>query len=666
MLNRALHRAPHPGRRPRRRALLWAMAVGLPLAAIPGGNIALAILGIGFLIFIHEWGHFYACKLTGTRTETFSIGFGPRLFGWEKDRDGNRRFTTGSRQLDPDDHAMDFRVAAIPLGGYVKMAGELPGEATTGAEDEFPQKSASARAFIISAGVIMNFLVAVLFYGISYAGEKTIRPPIVGGTVPGGAAQAAGLRAGDLVLEIDGATIENRIDLLTEIAMMPRGDEVPIVVERNGKRLAPMALRGNYDEAKGMMAVGIETRSLELTIGEGDDAITVGPRQRARVQGVDVVGGAAAFRRLLALVQAGSHAIELQIGGTTHTVAPTPFADPPKELPAKIGIEAYHVPVVKAVQGAAASVFEIGDQLLELQPASGSPVLINRESSLVRAGLADAIVSVTVRRGDDRKTMPVELDGPQAVADFFAQVDLEFDSKTSRVRPVGGDRAVSYLVDDGIYALPTSPVQEAGIQDGETVLRVGERNVSSMADIIAALQNLKEGQTVDLWVDRNGERTKVPVIAKALTPLGTLKISAIEHTVKSTPQPFFSALALGFHRTIREVKNVFRTIGSLFAGRLSFQKNIAGPITLVRVSKNMAEDSMMQLIWFLAYISVMLAVLNILPIPVLDGGHLMFILIEKIKGSPLSETAMIRFQQVGLLMLLALMFFAFKNDIMRL
>ena len=131
-----------------------AVAVATPLAlSFPGGSMILAILGIGFLIFIHEWGHYAACRLTGTRTETFAIGFGPRLFGWEKDRDGKRRFTVGERQLDPEDHAMDFRISAIPLGGYVKMAGEIPGEASTGAPDEFPQKTASQRAFIISAGI---------------------------------------------------------------------------------------------------------------------------------------------------------------------------------------------------------------------------------------------------------------------------------------------------------------------------------------------------------------------------------------------------------------------------------------------------------------------------------------------------------------------------------
>ena len=126
------------------------------------------------------------------------------------------------------------------------------------------------------------------------------------------------------------------------------------------------------------------------------------------------------------------------------------------------------------------------------------------------------------------------------------------------------------------------------------------------------------------------------------------------------------ALAIGVNRTWREVKNVFRTIGGLFSGSISFNQNIAGPITLITASKSQAERGPAALFWFLGYISVMLAVLNILPIPVLDGGHALFIIIEKIKGSPLKEETIYNFQKIGFLLLLVLMFFAFKNDFTRL
>ena len=125
-------------------------------------------------------------------------------------------------------------------------------------------------------------------------------------------------------------------------------------------------------------------------------------------------------------------------------------------------------------------------------------------------------------------------------------------------------------------------------------------------------------------------------------------------------------MAWGWDRMVRETTNVFRTIGALVTGQLSFSKNIAGPVTLIDASRQFAEDSALRLIWFLAYVSVMLAVLNILPIPVLDGGHLMFIIIEKIRGKPLKDETIYNMQKIGFFLLLVLMFFAFKNDITRL
>ena len=111
-----------------------------PLLA-SGTSIAVAILGVGFLIFVHELGHFLACRLTKTRVETFSIGFGPRLFGWEQLPGQPRRFTVGRRRLDPTEHAMDFRVALVPLGGYVEDGRGEPGRGAHRRARRVPQSA---------------------------------------------------------------------------------------------------------------------------------------------------------------------------------------------------------------------------------------------------------------------------------------------------------------------------------------------------------------------------------------------------------------------------------------------------------------------------------------------------------------------------------------------
>ena len=159
---------------------------------------------------------------------------------------------------------------------------------------------------------------------------------------------------------------------------------------------------------------------------------------------------------------------------------------------------------------------------------------------------------------------------------------------------------------------------------------------------------------------------EIQITPVALERVGALAVTKIEHKEPWSPDGFGQAVAWGWDRMVRETTNVFRTIGALVTGQLSFSKNIAGPVTLIDASRQFAEDSALRLIWFLAYVSVMLAVLNILPIPVLDGGHLMFIIIEKIRGKPLKDETIYNMQKIGFFLLLVLMFFAFKNDITRL
>ena len=100
-------------------------------------------LGIGAIIFVHELGHFLAARLCGVRVEVFSLGFGPRLLGWKRG-------------------ATTYQLAAIPMGGFVKMAGEEQAPGGTPAPDELPAKSVGQRFFIYSGGVLMNVLFALV------------------------------------------------------------------------------------------------------------------------------------------------------------------------------------------------------------------------------------------------------------------------------------------------------------------------------------------------------------------------------------------------------------------------------------------------------------------------------------------------------------------------
>ncbi|HEX7830852.1 MAG TPA: RIP metalloprotease RseP [Thermoanaerobaculia bacterium] len=183
-------------------------------------NAVISLIGfivvLGFLIFAHESGHFMFAKLFRVRVLVFSFGFGKRLFGFRK---GDT----------------DYRVSLIPLGGYVRMAGDSPEENQPGNPDEFLSKPKWQRFLILFAGPAMNVLIAILFIaGIAMIGtEELVTKPVVGEITPGKAAERAGLKPGDRLLTIKGEKINDFEDMRLIISMNA-GTPLPVVYERNG------------------------------------------------------------------------------------------------------------------------------------------------------------------------------------------------------------------------------------------------------------------------------------------------------------------------------------------------------------------------------------------------------------------------------------------------
>jgi regulator of sigma E protease len=179
-------------------------------------QLLMVVFGLGFLIFIHELGHFLAAKWCDVHVQTFSIGFGPALPGCS--------FTRGETM---------YKIAAIPLGGYVNMVGEGP-EAD---EDEnyprsFKNKSVGQRMLIISAGVIMNVLCAAVAFVIVYRAHGLDQAPAVVFRVdPGSPAWKAGVRAGWKVIDIDGKPDPWFVDLQRAVSLSRSGREIPFTFE---------------------------------------------------------------------------------------------------------------------------------------------------------------------------------------------------------------------------------------------------------------------------------------------------------------------------------------------------------------------------------------------------------------------------------------------------
>jgi regulator of sigma E protease len=181
------------------------------------------IFVLGVLIFVHELGHFMAARRVGVRVLTFSLGFGPKLL----------RLTRGDTE---------YCISAIPLGGYVKMAGENPDDPRSGQPDEFLSRSKWERFQILIMGPVMNVLLAlvvmtfVLHQGAQVPAYEQ-QPPIVGSVVEGSPAERAGLRPGDRILSVAGRPVDTWERVFVQVS--PRaGQQIELTVQRDGRPLS--------------------------------------------------------------------------------------------------------------------------------------------------------------------------------------------------------------------------------------------------------------------------------------------------------------------------------------------------------------------------------------------------------------------------------------------
>lgn len=221
---------------------------------------------------------------------------------------------------------------------------------------------------------------------------------------------------------------------------------------------------------------------------------------------------------------------------------------------------------------------------------------------------------------------------------------------------------------------PGSVAEQAGLKSGDLVLRAGDRQVEFWADLVGIIRDAP-GQEIALEVRRGGEMLLLRVVPGESVEHGNRvgRIGIAMHddgnsrnrlvtTVRYGP---FDALAKATAQTWDTAVFSLSILGKMVVGDVSW-RNLSGPVTIADYAGQSARLGIMHYIKFLALISISLGVLNLLPIPLLDGGHLMYYIVEIVKGGPVSEKAMEIGQQVGLALLVMLMAFAFYNDINRL
>lgn len=229
------------------------------------------ILGIGVLIFVHELGHFLVAKYRGIKVEKFSLGFGPKLLG----------FKIGETE---------YMISLILFGGYVKMAGENPGEPLKGEKWEYLVQPWWSRLMVVFAGPAMNYILAIfIFSSLWYFGMKIPEftdEPVIGDIMPSYPAYRSGIKSGDRVLDINGKKIKRWTEL-SETIHNSANKKVSLTVIRNSKKFK-VNLIPKLDEniKKGLIGVSPKIEKYTIKKLSIDKAILTGTNQTLNITGM--------------------------------------------------------------------------------------------------------------------------------------------------------------------------------------------------------------------------------------------------------------------------------------------------------------------------------------------------------------------------------------------
>jgi regulator of sigma E protease len=661
-------------------------------------NILKVAVGLGFVIFLHELGHFLLAKWNGVKVEKFSIGFGPVLLSW---RSGvGLRVGSSNRQYEkrlsddregvgtPDAPALgetEYVLSAVPLGGFVKMLGEGEDEQRTSDPRAFSNKPVGARMAIISAGVIMNLILGLACFVFAYGrGGMLVLPARIGAVMASSPAYEAGIEAGDEIVAIDGRRDVTFNNLLQKVALSGSGQVLRLELKKIGRdRPVAVEVQPRRERTAEHPTIGVlPSESLELDPDrpflapagmEGDPkALEKAFRKGDKVTGIGPAGGpitpvadSAELKGLL--VKYRDRPVDVEVQSDTDSAKRTVTLPPNRFV--SFGFR----PAVGPINGirdgspAAKAGFRKGDRIVSVDGRTDFDPLRLPDDIYEKAGRE--VEFKVLRDGNEVALTATPDDSPPWIELILPNEPLDVPG-LGLAFPVSTKVA---SVDEG------SPAARAGLKPGD-VIQAYTLEPLEPGDKPAKPNEIDEDSRETGWLfpfsviqDRPKGPVKLAIVgAKGPITLTPEPVDDWYHPSRGLvflnlrrplpPLDWASAIRRGGEDTLENIVSIYQMIRGLFQRQIG-GKNIAGPVRIAQIAYHYAGANLASFVQFLGMLSINLAVINFLPIPPLDGGQMTFLVAEKVRGRPLPDSALIVGTYAGLFLVLCLMVFVIAQDI---
>ncbi len=694
----------------------------------PTGAFILLVLGFTFVVFIHELGHFLVAKWAGIRCPQFAVGFGHAILSYRKgigvrfgttEPEYQRRIDEYLRQQHPqpephgDSHGVgagmtgnfekekpqtwsnrqidqaaaalrlgetEYRWNWMPLGGYVKMVGQEDVGPVDQTDDprSFMNKSIGARLAVVSAGVVMNAIFAVIFFIAAFMYGVEFPPAIIGDVLPGspaattaaeGDTQTIGLRPGDKVLEINGKPPMDFMDLAATAALAGAGDKIELRIERQS---LPNEKPSQYrflieptsQNGKLRMIGAAPPISLTLSSEDFQD-----PAFKSEFEKLGLRGG----MKLISLNGQkldGHHQVQLLLRQGKGQPVELLFADASDQRKLTL------VPVT-GLSGPGTNEPHAAHLLGLAPPVKIAKIIAGHPAQgLLKEG--DLILAIA---GHERPSLqqfyqiiPQQMNNP---TEFTVLRDGRSQKVT--VTPRAGKIGVvpAYATDGNYVAsvLPDSPFLDLRLITPARIDRINGRPIRDYTELRRALAaaggELEIAYTLPLPdAQQRQETRKLKIDEKATAALDDLPwlvdLPPFENLqIPQKADNAWQALGMGLHKTHVFMLQTYQTVARLLSRDVPV-KEMRGPIGIFQAGTGFTQRGLTYLMFFLGLISINLAVINFLPLPIVDGGLAVLLLIEKLRGKPLSLQVQNAINFAGLLLIGSLFLFVTWNDVARL